>query len=132
MTNEIVSTALTQIRNAALAKHEFVAIPLTNVTQRILEILLEENLITSFSEARVDMNRYFVIELKYYGEERNSAITTLRTISKQGLRSYTKHKRIQKVLDGFGIAILSTSKGIMTDRMVRQEDVGGEVLCYVW
>jgi len=132
MSNDVISTATTWIRNAALAKHQLVTIPLTSMTKSLVEILVEENFIDSFSEVQIGRNRSFVVSLKYSGEEQKSAITKIQTISKRGVRIYSKANKIPKVLDGFGIAIISTSRGIMTDRKARQEKVGGEVLCYVW
>jgi len=123
---------MTRIRNAILAKHQLVTIPVTSLTRSLAEILLEENYITSFTEVQMGTGSSFLVSLKYHGEEQKSAITAIHIISKRGLRIYGKANKIQKVLGGFGIAIISTSKGIMTDRKVRQEGIGGEVLCHIW
>jgi small subunit ribosomal protein S8 len=132
MITDIVPMTLTRIRNAVLVKLEFVRLPVTNVTRQILQLLVEEKFIYGFAEARRGIDHYFLVYLKYYGTEQKSAITTIKPISKRGLRIYTSSKRLQKVLGGVGTAILSTSKGIMTDREAREKNVGGEVLCHIW
>jgi len=132
MINDKISDMLTRIRNANLAKHQIVQIPLTNITKNIAEVLLEEKLIASFEELQNGTKSSLLISLKYNGKARQPMITTIKRISKPGLRVYSGARKMPRVLGGFGTAIVSTSKGLMTDRMVRQENIGGEILCYIW
>lgn len=132
MSNDTISDMLTRIRNANLAKHQIVQVPLTNVTKNIAEVLLDEKLIDSFEELQNGVNSSILISLKYDGKDRQPTITTIKRISKPGLRVYSGAKKMPRVLGGFGTAIVSTSKGLMTDRTVRQENIGGEILCYIW
>lgn len=132
MTNDTIADMLTRIRNANLAKHQIVQIPLTNITKNIAEVLLAENLIASFEELQNGTKSSILISLKYSGRDRQPTITTIKRISKPGLRVYSGVKKMPRVLGGFGTAIVSTSKGLMTDRQVRQENVGGEIICYIW
>lgn len=132
MTNDTIADMLTRIRNANLAKHQIVQIPLTNITKNIAQVLLEENLIASFEELKNGTKSSILISLKYSGKDRQPTITTIKRISKPGLRVYSGVKKMPRVLGGFGTAIVSTSKGLMTDRQVRQENVGGEIICYIW
>ena len=132
MTNDTIADMLTRIRNANLAKHQIVQIPLTNITKNIAEVLLEEKLIASFEELQNGTKSSLLISLKYNGKARQPMITTIKRISKPGLRVYSGARKMPRVLGGFGTAIVSTSKGLMTDRMVRQENIGGEILCYIW
>ena len=130
--NDRIADMLTRIRNANLAKHQIVQIPLTNITRNIAEVLLEEKLIASFEELQNGTKSSLLISLKYNGKARQPTITTIKRISKPGLRVYSGAKKMPRVLGGFGTAIISTSKGLMTDRRVRQENIGGEILCYIW
>jgi len=123
---------LTRIRNANLAKHQIVQIPLTNITKNIAEVLLQEELISSFEELQNGTKSSILISLKYKGKDRQPIIQTIKRISKPGLRVYSGAKKMPRVLGGFGTAIVSTSNGLMTDRMVRQKNIGGEILCYIW
>jgi small subunit ribosomal protein S8 len=132
MINDKISDMLTRIRNANLAKHQIVQVPLTKITKNIAEVLLEEKLIASFEELQNGTKSSLLISLKYNGKERQPMITVIKRISKPGLRVYSGAKKMPRVLGGFGTAIVSTSKGLMTDRMVRQENIGGEILCYIW
>lgn len=132
MSNDTISDMLTRIRNANLAKHQIVQVPLTSVTKNIAEVLLDEKLINSFEELQNGVNSSILISLKYDGKDRQPTITTIKRISKPGLRVYSGAKKMPRVLGGFGTAIVSTSKGLMTDRTVRQENIGGEILCYIW
>lgn len=132
MINDRIADMLTRIRNANLAKHQIVQIPLTNITRNIAEVLLEEKLIASFEELQNGTKSSLLISLKYNGKARQPMITTIKRISKPGLRVYSGAKKMPRVLGGFGTAIVSTSKGLMTDRRVRQENIGGEILCYIW
>nr|YP_010471069.1 ribosomal protein S8 [Synarthrophyton patena]UVF62898.1 ribosomal protein S8 [Synarthrophyton patena] len=132
MVNDIISDTLTRIRNANLAKHQIVQIQSTKVTRSIIKVLYEEGFINNFSEIKNDSINYLIISLKYKGQNRASIITALKRISKPGLRIYANHKELPKVLGGIGIAIISTSQGVMTDKKARYYRIGGEVLCYIW
>lgn len=132
MVNDTISDMLTRIRNANLAKHQIVQIPVTNITKKIAELLLAEELITSFDELKNGTKSSLLISLKYTGKDRQPSITKIMRVSKPGLRVYSSAKKMPRVLGGFGTAIISTSKGLMVDRTVRQENIGGEILCYIW
>nr|YP_010337192.1 ribosomal protein S8 [Pseudoerythrocladia kornmannii]QUE28272.1 ribosomal protein S8 [Pseudoerythrocladia kornmannii]UNJ16777.1 ribosomal protein S8 [Pseudoerythrocladia kornmannii] len=112
MANDRIADMLTRMRNANLARHQIVQVPLTKVTKNIKLFLL--------------------ISLKYKGKNRYPVLTALKRVSKPGLRVYANHKELPRVLGGLGIAVISTSKGIMTDRSARNNGLGGEVLCYIW
>ena len=131
MMNDTIADMLTRIRNANLARHQIVQIPLTNGTKNIAEVLLREQLITSFEELTNGTKSSLLISLKYQGKTRQPKITMIKRISKPGMRVYSSAKKMPRVLGGFGTAIVSTSKGLMTDQMVRQENIGGEILCYI-
>lgn len=132
MNNDTIANMITCIRNANLKKTKTVQVPATNITQNIGKILLQEGFIESFREHKENKSYFLVFNLKYQGKKKKPYITTLRRISKPGLRIYSNHKEIPKVLGGMGIVILSTSQGIMTDREAREKQIGGEILCYVW
>lgn len=132
MVNDTIADMITRIRNANLAKHQIVQIPLTNTTLSIVKVLEKEDLIASFEELNNGKNSTILISLKYKGVERIPAITKIKRVSKPGLRVYSPAKKMPRVLGGFGVAIVSTSKGLMTDKNVRQENIGGEILCYIW
>lgn len=126
-----IADMLTRIRNANNAKHETVDIPASNMKKSIADILLEEGFIKGFDVIDDGKQGIIRIQLKY-GKDKEKIITGVKRISKPGLRVYVKSEEIPRVLGGLGIAILSTSKGIVTDKVARKEDVGGEVICYVW
>lgn len=130
--NDTISDMLTRIRNANLAKHQIVHVPATKVTRNITKVLQKEGFIYQFEEIGKDFRNDLLISLKYKGKNKEPIITELKRISKPGLKVYASHKELPKVLGGIGIAIISTSKGIMTDKTARQFGLGGEVLCYVW
>lgn len=132
MTNDIISDMLTRIRNANLAKHQIVQVPATKMTRNISKVLREEGFIYEFEEIRDKIESYLIISLKYKGKNKKPVITELKRISKPGLRVYANYKELPKVLGGIGIAIISTSKGIMADRHARHCGLGGEILCYIW
>nr|YP_009398739.1 ribosomal protein S8 [Kuetzingia canaliculata]ARW67925.1 ribosomal protein S8 [Kuetzingia canaliculata] len=132
MINDIISDMLTRIRNANLAKHQIVQVPSTKITRNIVKVLEEEGFIYQSEEIQENPRRYLLISLKYKGKNRKPIITELKRISKPGLRIYANHKELPKVLGGIGIAIISTSQGIMTDKTARQYGLGGEILCYIW
>jgi small subunit ribosomal protein S8 len=132
MVNDTISDMLTRIRNANLAKHQIVQIPVTNINKKIAELLLAEELIVSFDELKNGTKSSLLISLKYTGKDRQPSITKIIRVSKPGLRVYSSAKKMPRVLGGFGTAIISTSKGLMVDRTVRQQNIGGEILCYIW
>ena len=125
-----IADMLTRIRNANSAKHATVEIPASNMKKSIAEILLEEGYIKNFQLLKDEIQGIIKITLKYNGS--TSAITGIRRVSKPGLRVYAGADELPYVLRGLGIAIVSTSKGIMTDRKARAANVGGEVLAFVW
>jgi len=125
-----IADMLTRIRNANSAKHATVDIPASNMKKSIAEILLEEGYIKNFQLLKDEIQGIIKITLKYNGS--TSAITGIRRVSKPGLRVYAGANELPYVLRGLGIAIISTSKGIMTDRKARAANVGGEVLAFVW
>lgn len=130
--NDTISDMLTRIRNACLVRHTTTQVPTTRMTRSIAQVLKDEGFIEDFSEAGEGVQKHLVISLKYKGKNRQPIINTLKRVSKPGLRVYSNRKDLPRVLGGIGIAIVSTSKGIMTDREARRQNVGGEVLCYVW
>ena len=126
-----IADLLTRIRNASSAKHETVDIPASNMKKAIVQILLDEGYIKNFAVIEDGKQGIIRVTLKY-GENKTSAISGLRRVSKPGLRIYANVEEMPKVMKGLGIALISTSKGIMTDRQARKENVGGEVLAFVW
>ena len=132
MVNDTISDILTRLRNANLAKHQIVEVPSTKMTRNIASILLEEGFIQSFEEIGENFNAQLLLSLKYKGKNRQPVITALRRVSKPGLRVYANRKELPRVLGGLGIAVMSTSQGVMTDSKARHQGLGGEVLCYVW
>ena len=129
MVNDTISDILTRLRNASLTGAQVVPIPLTQLSQKICKILKEEGFINAYERTS---NRELAVVLKYKGLEKKPSITNLRRISRPGLRIYANHRDIPKVLGGLGIVIISTSRGIMTDREARFYKIGGEVLCSIW
>jgi small subunit ribosomal protein S8 len=125
-----IADMLTRIRNASSAKHATVDIPASNMKKAIAEILLEEGYIKNYQLVSDGVQGVIKITLKYNGNEK--AITGLRRVSKPGLRMYAGAEELPQVLKGLGIAIISTSKGVMTDKKAREAHVGGEVLAFVW
>nr|YP_009420336.1 ribosomal protein S8 [Cryptomonas curvata]ASO75824.1 ribosomal protein S8 [Cryptomonas curvata] len=132
MVNDTISDMLTRLRNANLAKHQIVEVPSTKMTRNIANILLEEGFIQSFEEVGENFNTQLLLSLKYKGRHREPVITALRRVSKPGLRVYANRKELPRVLGGLGIAVISTSQGVMTDNKARHQGLGGEVLCYIW
>jgi len=126
-----IADLLTRVRNANMVKHTSVDVPASNVKNKIVEILLEEGYIKGFDIIEDGKQGLIRIELKY-GENKERVITGLKRISKPGLRVYAKKTDIPRVLGGLGLAIISTSNGIITDKEARKLGVGGEVICYVW
>jgi small subunit ribosomal protein S8 len=130
--NDTIADMLTRIRNANLARHQTVGIPSTRMTRSIARVLKDEGFITDFSEIEGDGKPQLVVTLKYKGRNRQPIIRNLTRVSKPGLRVYSNRKELPRVLGGIGIAIISTSSGIMTDRDARRQGIGGEILCYIW
>ena len=126
-----IADMLTRVRNANSAKHESVEVPASNMKKAIAQILLEEGYIKNYQIIDDDKQGMIKITLKY-GENKQKVITGLKRISKPGLRVYASRDELPRVLRGLGIAIISTSKGIMTDKKARSQNVGGEVLAFVW
>ena len=126
-----IADLLTRIRNASQAKHATVDIPASNMKKAIAQILVDEGYVTSYKVTEDDKQGVITITLKYT-DNMQPVITGLRRISKPGLRIYTSCEDMPKVLKGIGTAIVSTPKGVMTDKQARKENVGGEVLAFVW
>lgn len=128
---DTIADMLTRIRNASSAKHDSVDIPASNVKKSIAQILLDEGYINSFTLIEDGKQGVIRIVLKY-GPNKSQAISGIRRVSKPGLRIYSSVEDMPKVMKGLGTAIISTSKGIMTDKEARNNNVGGEVLAYIW
>ncbi len=126
-----IADLLTRIRNASTAKHDTVEIPASNMKKSICQILVDEGYIKSFTVAEDGKQGVITVTLKY-GANKTPVIQGLKRVSKPGLRIYTNVEDMPKVMKGLGIAIISTSKGVMTDRQARKENVGGEVLAFIW
>ena len=125
-----IADMLTRIRNAIMVNKDTVEVPSSNMKKAIANILLEEGYVSDVKLVEDGYNGKLAITLKYVGKR--SVINGLKRVSKPGLRTYSDVENMPRVLDGLGIAILSTNKGIMTDRKAKAANVGGEVLCYVW
>lgn len=130
--NDTISDMLTRIRNACAVRHPTTQVPTTRMTISIAQVLKEEGFIEDFEETGEGVKKYLVLTLKYKEKSRQPIINMLKRVSKPGLRVYSNCKDLPRVLGGIGIAIISTSKGIMTDREARRQNVGGEILCYIW
>ena len=128
---DVIADMLTRVRNALIAKHDAVEIPASNEKKEIARILLEEGYISSYDVVEEGVQGKIVITLKY-GPKGEKVINGLKRISKPGLRIYAGCEELPKVLGGLGIAIISTPKGVMTDKEARKSNHGGEVLAYVW
>ena len=128
---EPIADMLTRIRNANSAKHDSVEIPASNLKKAIAEILVEEGYIKSYQVTEDGKQGIIKVVLKY-GPSKSKVIQGLRRVSKPGLRVYAGAEDMPKVMRGLGIAIISTSKGVMTDKRARKENIGGEVLAFVW
>jgi small subunit ribosomal protein S8 len=126
-----IADMLTRLRNANSAYHDAATMPYSKLKARIAEILQQEGYISSWSVADAEVGKALTIELKY-GPNRERSIAGIRRISKPGLRVYAKSTNLPRVLGGLGVAILSTSSGLLTDRQANKKGVGGEVLAYVW
>jgi len=129
---DTISDMLTRIRNANQVKHQIVQIPATKISISITRILKEEGFIEEFELYNEGLFKYILISLKYKGKSREPIITTIKRVSKPGSRVYANAKNLPKVLGNLGIAIISTSQGVMTNIKAKQLGIGGEVLCYIW
>ena len=131
MSTDPIADYLTKIRNAIMAKHKVVEVPASNIKKEITKILYDKGYILSYKFEEDQKQGMIKIALKYHPQTKTAAIKLLKRISRPGLRKYASVEKIPRVLNGLGIAILSTSRGIMTDKEARKMKVGGEVLCYV-
>lgn len=128
---DTIADLLTRIRNANSAKHDSVEVPASNMKKAICQILVDEGYVKSFTVAEDGKQGMIKIALKY-GEGKTPVIKGLRRVSKPGLRIYSGAEELPKVMKGLGVAIVSTSKGVMTDREARRQNIGGEVLAFIW
>jgi small subunit ribosomal protein S8 len=131
MTTDPVADMLTRIRNAILARHTNTEIPLSKLKVHIAEILKAEGYIAGFAVKEEGFQGTITVELKY-GRDRQSAIVGMKRLSRPGRRVYVRHQDLTKVMNGMGISIISTSRGLLTNRQAEQERIGGELLCEVW
>ena len=129
---DTISDMLTRIRNANMVKHQIVQIPASKMSLAISKILKVEGFIEDFESYSENGKNYILISLKYLGKSRKSVICKIERVSKPGLRVYSKANQLPKVLDNLGIAIISTSQGVMTNLKAKELGIGGEVLCYIW
>jgi small subunit ribosomal protein S8 len=127
-----IADYLTRVRNAIMAKHKVVEIPASNLKKEMTKILFDKGYILSYKFEEDEKQGIIKIALKYHPISKVSAIKSLKRISKPGLRKYSDVDNLPRVLNGMGIAILSTSRGLMTEKEARKENVGGEVICYVY
>ena len=130
--NDPIADMLTRIRNAQIARNDATVMPAGNTKKAIAKILLEEGYIKAYDVIDDGLQGQIKVTLKYVNGKSTPVIAGLKRISKPGLRVYARCEELPKVLGGLGVAIISTSKGLMTDRAARQENLGGEVLCYIW
>lgn len=132
MVTDTISDMLTRIRNATMVKHQIVQIPVTKMSVAIADILKNEGFIVGAENYQESNRQYLLLSLKYTGKSRDSVISEIKRVSKPGLRVYANSKELPKVLDNLGIAIMSTSRGVMTNLKAKELGIGGEVLCYIW
>ena len=132
MVTDPIADMLTRIRNANMVKHQIVKIPATKMSKAIALILKEEGFIENFEIYTEKSYSYLLLSLKYKGKSREPVICKLERISKPGLRVYVNSKQLPVVLSNLGIAIVSTSKGVMTNLKAKELKIGGEILCYIW
>lgn len=126
-----IADLLTRIRNANVVRHEILEVPSSNIKKAIANIMLQEGYLKNIEEYQDGSVSMLRLTMKY-GQNKERVITGLKRISKPGLRVYTKNEDVPKVLNGLGVAVISTSKGIVTDRDARKLGLGGEVICYIW
>ncbi len=131
MVTDPIADFLTRIRNAQLAGHRLVEIPASNLKKRMTEILYEQGYILKYKFEEDSKQGLIKIALKYDPQTKQAAIRSLERVSRPGLRQYAKPAEIKRVINGLGVAILSTSKGVLTDKQAKAQNVGGEVLCYI-
>ncbi len=127
-----IADFLTRVRNAIQAKHKVVEIPASNLKKEITKVLLDQGYILGYKFEEDNKQGIIKIALKYSGQNRTPVITKIERVSKPGLRKYVDSKNLPRILNGLGISIISTSKGVMTGKQAKNENVGGEVLCYVY
>ena len=132
MVTDPIADFLTRIRNAQLAGHRLVEIPASNLKKRLTEILYEQGYILKYKFEDDNKQGLIKIALKYDPATKQAAIRSLERVSRPGLRQYAKPAEIKRVINGLGVAILSTSKGVLTDKQAKAQNVGGEVLCYIY
>ena len=132
MVTDNIADMLTRIRNANMVKHQIVQIPATKMSLAIAEILKEEGFVEDYENYTENERKYILISLKYIGKSRKPVICNIERVSKPGLRVYASSKKLPRVLDNLGIAIISTSRGVMTNLKAKELGIGGEVLCYIW
>ena len=132
MVNDHISDMLTRIRNANMVKHQIVQVPYSKMSLKITEILKEEKFIEDFESYIENQKQYLLISLKYIGKSRKPVICKIERVSKPGLRIYSSSKKLPKILGDLGIALISSSKGVMTNVKARELGIGGEILCYIW
>lgn len=135
MSKDTISDLITLIRNADMAKKETVQIPSTNITESIVKILLREGFIENVRKHQKNNKNFLILTLGLYRKTQKGIYRTrtiLKRISRPSFRIYSKYQRIPRILGGIGIVILSTSRGIITDREARLQKIGGEILCYIW
>ena len=132
MMTDPIADYLTRLRNAIKARHRIVEIPASKLKKEITRVLYEKGYIQSYKFEDSNVQGTIKVALKYNPETRESAILSLQRVSRPGLRKYAGAEELPRVLNGLGIAILSTSKGVMTDKEARKDNIGGEVLCYIY
>ena len=132
MVKDTISDMLTRIRNATMVKHQIVPIPINKMSLAIANILKDEGFIEDFENCYEGKHKFLLLSLKYTGRMRKPVINQIKRISKPGLRVYVNAKKLPKILENLGIAIISTSKGVMTNLEAKKLGIGGEVLCYIW
>ncbi|CAN0320209.1 unnamed protein product [Ascophyllum nodosum] len=128
----MIADTLTRIRNANLVRHQIVRVIKTKITFSVIKILKEEGYISSFEEIETNNKKYLLLCLKYHSQKRQPIITGIKRISKPGLRIYVNKSNLPNILNNLGVAILSTSKGILTNNKAKKLGIGGEVICYIW
>lgn len=131
MVTDPIADFLTRVRNAQMAGHRIVEIPASNLKKRITEILYEQGYILKYKFEDDSKQGLIKIALKYDAATKQPAIRSLERVSRPGLRQYSKPAEIKRVINGLGVAIISTSKGVLTDKQAKAQNVGGEVLCYI-
>lgn len=132
MVTDTIADVLTRIRNANMVKHQIVQIPSTKMSIAIISILKEEGFIEDFESYIENSRKFLLVSLKYKGQQREPVIEKIERVSKPGLRVYAKSRKLPKVLGDLGIAIVSTSQGVMTNLKAKELGIGGEIVCYIW